>query len=297
MAVALQALGPLSLPPSYPASRRPDSVLLTPPSLPSLHQDLTSLLWTGPHNTSLSIFPAAAPAAVRPLTLLLNKHASATRASRHTEYIRLALRRPPDAPVAAALTAFHSTLHAAWRLPCSNDLKVPLWRLAINGIPGCLIRPWTCPCGTCTPSTPARQHAFHECPVAAAVLDQLASGLGEPPSQSSVWLLIPPSQAPCHQAWSIVGLAALAAMEHGRRLLWATSHGTSWPLPTSAAGVLEAAVASIGRAAAAHFWQLLHDFADDCPEPPPHWSPLPNLHPFLATHNGRIVVRLPGGSP
>ncbi len=71
------------------------------------------------------------------------------------------------------------------------------------------------------------------------------------PSQSSVWLLIPPSPGICHQAWSIVGLAALAAMEHGRRHLWATYHGTSWPLLTSpAAGGLAAAVASVGRAAA-----------------------------------------------
>jgi hypothetical protein len=113
-----------------------------------------------------------------------------------------------------------------------------------------------------------------------------------------VWLLIPPSPALCTQAWSIVGLAALAAMEHGRRHLWATYHGASWTLLTSQeAGGTAAAVASVGRAAAAHFWQLLHDFAEDCPHPPPHWSPLPPLHPFLATHNGRIVVRLPGGSP
>ena len=61
--------------------------------------------------------------------------------------------------------------------------------------------------------------------MARAVREQLHLGLGVQPPRASVWLLGPPPRLGVHgDAWALVCLAAVAAMEHGRAHLWALHH-------------------------------------------------------------------------
>ena len=245
---------------------------------------------------------------------------TAMRAGLHRAYVRLALPAASGPDLAAACGAFRAALVAAWRLPCSNSLKEPLWRMAINVIPGSRTPAWGCPCCPARLLTStSRRHSFWDCPVAAAVRAQLAMGLGETAvTPASLWLLRPPRHGLCSPAWTLVCLAALEAMEYGRRYLWALSVGTSWPIPSaSALAVLRAAlpqhiissclaphfvagraaaVAAVGRAAATRFWFNLSDFADAYPDGPPRALVAAGLgpgHPFLAVVADRLVVRLP----
>lgn len=244
---------------------------------------------------------------------------AATRLARHADHCRLALDLGPRADVRPALVRFRSTLRHAWRLPCANTTKEPLWRLAINSFPGCTIRPWRCPCDLHAIHPNPRNHAFWSCPAAQAVRAQLAAALG-PATPSvprvSLWLLTPPPGAPVHPAvWTLVGLCALAAMDFGRAFLWAHRHSSSWPDPGPAgmaaipeqlpahlfdshiwphvAAARATAVTAVSHAAAARFWHLLQDFALANPH---HWA-LPADHPFLCTREGRLTVHLPAEAP
>ena len=222
------------------------------------------------------------------LTDILTAGLTARRSADHLAFVRLALgpgvtRTPP----AGTLHAFRAALGRAWRVPCSNHLKEPLWRLAAGAILGSRVRPWTCPCASDLPQPVCgRRHAFWDCPVAVAVRSQLA-GLGPvPPPCSSVWLLRPPASDVCASAWALICMVAIYAMERGRRGLWAaqTVAGTSRLSPS--------AIAAIANASVADFWWALTDFAESHPDPPSTWS-LRADHPFLCLRSGRLTVRGP----
>jgi hypothetical protein len=107
-------------------------------------------------------------------------------------------------------------------------------------------------------------------------------------------------------------MAAIAAMEWGRRYLWACRRGPAWPdpgpqglqalLPALPQHLLDhhvlpnilaardAAVAAVADAAALRFWTSLQDFTMAFPHPP--W-PLPDGHPFMHAPQGFLTVRLP----
>jgi hypothetical protein len=137
--------------------------------------------------------------------------------------------------------------------------------------------------------------------------------------RAAVWLLRKPSPALVDPVWRLVCLAALDAMDFGRRLLWARRHATDWPDPgpvglaalrlailpdlvdshvwpavTAARAVT---VDAVSNQAVARFWLTLSDFADTHVEPPAGFVTTPAGHPFLAVVGGRLRARLPPGLP
>jgi hypothetical protein len=180
-----------------------------------------------------------------------------------------------------------------WRIPWENANKEVLWRLAVNGVSGaggcdiCLQGPCACGGGALTAaqirshdSTPLRQHAFWDCPVAQAVVRQLQRGLGNRPlAQWNVWLLQPPRRVRI-AVWRVVALAALSAMEVGRRALfreWVQRDRPEEPRERTAAARVAAATAS------AAFWLALHDFAKGGRSlKGDGWDAVGHTHPFLA---------------
>ena len=114
------------------------------------------------------------------------------------------------------------------------------WRLLVNGVAAagghdvCPRGP--CPCGwvpdrqgdrlpdwSCLVGAPAlRVHYFWDCPVAQAVLQEIARALpvGLPLHRWHVWCLFSPSPVVCPAVWVVVCLSALSAMDRGRRTFW-----------------------------------------------------------------------------
>ena len=295
MVVALQCLGPLSAPESSPPPR---TTILTPAASGLSRAALAGLHWPHPRSTPAQLHPPLVPAngvvPVRLATMRLMAPEAALRTSRHAAFVRLAFPAPPP-PLSPAivLARFQASLAAAWRVPCDNRIKATLWRVALDAVPGARVRPWACPC--CAPGPPAtsgRQHTFWECSVALAVRGQLDAGMALAVTRPSLWLLAPPPSIP-PGLWSLVALTALAAMDHGRRLLWALASAPSWPAP-GPARVL--AVQAVGDAAALYFWAAIGDFAFAHPTPP-HSVPVLASTPFLAVRDGRVVALLPPPSP
>jgi hypothetical protein len=222
---------------------------------------------------------------------------AAARAQAHAEFVRLAL--PPSlrsspAVISTSTQRFRRALRSAWRLRCDNRLKQVLWRLAVDAIPGGRVRPWECPgCGSLPASAQPRGHVFWDCPVAAAVVAQLQSGLangsgGASVQSAAVWLQQCPTQHVNKEAWRVVALAALTAMEYGRGLLWVQARRPGW-VPAHGPAVAQA----VGRRAAARFWVLLQDFCSGAA--PAQWN-LPPGHPFFGQQQGRLRVRIPAAA-
>ena len=157
-----------------------------------------------------------------------------------------------------AFSAWQRRLRQAWRLRWENSRKEVLWRLSLDAVrhpnnaamrgvpealdpqpgapppapaaagpsggaaqPAAAARQYACVCGG---GGCCRAHHFDTCPVARAVYACLQAALppGAPEVQRwHVWLAEPPAGAGVHRAvWLVVCLAALAAMEAGRRRLW-----------------------------------------------------------------------------
>jgi hypothetical protein len=135
----------------------------------------------------------------------------------------------------------------------------------------------------------------------------LQQGLGEGVQlqQRHVWLLQPPAQHVQLGPWLVVAMAALEAMEHGRRALWRQhhhGHGSGGLRPVEEGGrVVQAAAA----AAARQFWLLLLDFAGDQRAPVGRdpsqrwrgWGEVGAGHPLLAVQGegaaAVVVARVP----
>jgi hypothetical protein len=203
----------------------------------------------------------------------------------------------PQRPVGPVLSRFQAALASAWQLPCDNTLKETLWRLAVDAVPGARVRPWACPgCAAASPAPRPCCHTFWSCSIAQAVVAQLQSGLATAGSsavvsQPNVWLLEAPAAFDCPAAWRLVALAALTAMEYGRRRLWVQTLQPGW---VAAHG--PAAAQAIGRAATARFWVLLQGFCFGAGASAV--AALPGLSantPFLALADGSVVLRRPTG--
>ena len=172
-------------------------------------------------------------------TGMLQHHVHATRCAKHAAFIASAL-AAPAAPVDMAV-GLRRTLTDVWRLPVPNTRKEILWRLALDGVAGArALHPWVpvhaCGCGA-SGLRDMRLHHFWDCPVAqavvAAVRSRMPGGNAAVCERKHVWLLVPPDvQRLNATVWQCVCLAALGAMDKGRRAL--TSAWLQWqelPVP------------------------------------------------------------------
>lgn len=193
----------------------------------------------------------------------------------------------PDGTTTAQL------LRRLWRLPWDNKHKEIFWRLALNGLPVAARMPRDgkpCGCGSGGP-LPDRRHHFWDCPVAAAVVHSLTAQLGgQPLSTTSIWLAKPPPGL--HGgAWGVVCLAAISAMDSGRRSLFKLGAAPA----TATAGSDMVAVAS--QHAVARFWILLQDFCSLNCAPVAWQSEMSPTHPFLywqsSTQSWQITQLVP----
>ena len=240
------------------------------------------------------------------------------------------------------LAALRGALGRAWAIKWENQHKEVLWRMTVQGVRGVAAHgvPTThpCPCGglpagAC--AAEAMQHHFWSCPVAAAVVGELQRGLGagegglgpgEPAlGREAVWLLQPPLRPGGQQqprrlhggVWTVVCLAALTAMDSGRRALVAMhlereearrreglgpggggggrqqSLWEAWGLPRPALAALPPLAPVAAAKARARFWELLGDFAE-LGQPHKSWDGLGGQgHPFLVRSGEGVAVVVP----
>ena len=168
-----------------------------------------------------------------------------------------------DGAVVSPLVAEVFRMQAVvWRgIKWENDRKEVWWRLVVGGIPNNvrMNQPLVpCFCGRMGQHGRAdRLHHFWECPVALAVRDAVESQLPDesiPLTREHFWLLAVP--AGVHPAiWPVVSLAALNAMDKGRRQLFRARALAAQGDPAALTPL------AVGRRVVAHFWDLLDDFA------------------------------------
>jgi hypothetical protein len=152
------------------------------------------------------------------------------RAAFHTQYVRAALVGCTNTALlqqlasdAAAAAYWQRILRTAWDIRFENTFKVVMWRLSIDAVPHPGNRPShsmlvQCHCGD---STCERTHHFYTCPVAINVFETVASALTNCPplERYHIWLAHPPAPAIHADIWLVVCMAALSAMDSGRRML------------------------------------------------------------------------------
>ena len=173
------------------------------------------------------------------------------------------------------------------------------WRLALDGLPLASVmrsRPAPCCCG-CPDPHPDRRHHFWACPVAAAVRASLATQLsGAQLTPVHVWLAQPPPDV--HEGvWGVVCLAAVYAMDSGRRQVVARRlaaqrqqpAGQQAPAPPEAGAQLTTAAANH---AVARLWDLLQEFCTLGAAPAAWREALPAAHPFVRWDAGASRWRL-----
>ena len=265
------------------------------------------------------------------------------RRDRHCHVLRYAasaLQGTPADPARTAATAANTLLidmADLWRLPWEPRHKEPFWRLVNHGIAGAgghnnpSSRP--CICGWIPPARGTRgdtalhqtaadawrRHAFWDCPIALSVRKEINASLpptSPPVTCDHIWLLTPPAASPgCAPlypgVWRITAAAAVAAMEYGRRTMYAlqqehlrdqnktqTVITAFFPSGSGAISALYKGRDTIPRAskkAAAEFWNYLQDFADLNQQPPATWTGVAPDHPFLGVATGSIRLNLPPG--
>lgn len=196
-------------------------------------------------------------------------------------FLSLALELPADAapPPTDELRAL---LKRLWRVRWENARKEPFWRLAHNALPtSARMGDTTTPCLCGGPAPADRAHHFWACPVAQAVVGTVSTaaaaaqphpGAAPPLARAALWLARPPP-AVHRGVWEVVCLAAVAAMDHGRKRMYALSLG---PPPETPLHV------SSARSSVARFWDLLSDFVALRCAPDSWRERLTPTHPFIA---------------
>jgi hypothetical protein len=306
MAIALQRLGHLRFHPDFQtsATMTPQELLSVPSPTPqSLFHRIRGLVWQNQLRHPL-------PQALGPVGNLTVKGVTemqlgSTLTHRHLAihaYTQQAFASTPTIPPIMQDVheqTFVKSLKTIWKIPWDNTNKEILWRLIVNGVQGagghniCHRTPCCCTFALTPAQLQAhdgaahRQHCFWDCPVAQAVLQELRRGLpGIDIRQYHLWLLQSPGVGVQTVVWRVVALAALTAMEHGRRCLW---HHALQHQATQAASVTHAS-----SRAAAHFWLLLHDFARTAQyDANQGWAAVRAGHPYLQVHNenGNRTIR------
>ena len=210
-------------------------------------------------------------------TLLLLGRTSlpAERAEQFTAFCRAAL-GPTASPtsVQLAVARLPALFTQLWRLRWDNSVKEVFWRLVYDGLPTAVRqhRHFSCACDSFSPD---RLHHFWDCPVAKAVVSILVRRLPRVSvlPRSAVWLCLAPA-GQHEEAWAVVCLCALAAMERGRREMYRRLCEGRAPSPTF--------TTSLQRHAVARFWELLTDFCA-VRAPRAAWrDTIGSSHPFFA---------------
>lgn len=185
--------------------------------------------------------------------------------------------QPPEAQAHADQVL--RMLARIWKLNWDNSHKEVLWRLAVNGLPlASRMRgggPKPCSCGHATPD---RRHHFWECPVAVAVVDSMQAQLGVRRNITcrNLWLAEPPANVHAGM-WDVVCLAALVAMDSGRRLMTRTILTAREQNSQLTPGLTQHAA----QHAVARFWDLLQDFCTVGLAPATWQAQLSGEHPFF----------------
>ena len=229
---------------------------------------------------------------------------------------------PPTAEeVQSAASLLQHTMSKSWKfMNIENSIKETFWRLCLNGVAGAgghgISMQGPCPCGWTNPHPQdhmaAQQHHFWSCDVAKAVTKaiNLQSPQGSPPCKlSHLWLMKPPNGF--HEAiWPAIAMAAITAMERGRRYLWALSAGgdnheedaAQMPItnyfPAMDGGQVdhpapENILEKACTRAQAWFWCNLHDLTSSDIIPATWYGPHAADHPLIYIINDQLKVRLP----
>jgi hypothetical protein len=276
---------------------------------------------------------------VRAGTALQMGHIWRLRREAHAGFVAAATGVAVAAVSTEHLAALRGTLSRAWAVKWENQHKEVLWRMSVLGVRGVgahsIPTAHPCPCGGLAAgacAAEAMRHHFWSCPVAAAVVGELRRGwqAGEgalapvvPELQrEEVWLLRPPVRPGDRPqprrmhggVWAVVCLAALTAMDSGRRTLVALhlareeaqrraelgrqrggggrqlslreAWGLAQPAPAPQPPLAPVAAAK----AKARFWSLLADFA----ELGQSWDGLSEEgHPFLVRDGDGMAVVVP----
>ena len=228
-------------------------------------------------------------ATVKSLTLLQLGALIERRRVLHAAFVAEALGLGAAAAPQDAVDAFCAdTLPRLWQLPWENSHKEALWRLAVDGVP--LLGnthiggvPAACKCGMDLTGASPRLHHFWACPVAQAVVGAVSGASGSFVSRDALWLVRCPDGLD-QEVWDVVCLAALSAIEHGRRYLKAGGR----PHGPEASLVQRACAASV-----ADFWGRLSGFVA-LGRTPDSWAGVPPDHPFVGrAPSGRLLVNRP----
>ena len=207
--------------------------------------------------------------------------------------------RPFAEQQGGTLQELQHTLVALWRLPWENHRKEPYWRLVYSAFPTAVrmhLPDTHCISGAVHADA---QHHFSECPPAAAVLASISAALAgarpgaAPATRADLWLARPPPAVHAG-TWQVVCLAAIAAMDGGRRYMYARLPGPAQPPP-----YIPDIIAGSTRFAVARFWLLLGDFVGLCLVPRRWCTACPHGHPFISYHPGshRWTVDRPAVAP
>ena len=136
-----------------------------------------------------------------------------------------------------------------------------------------------CACGGDVGDSP-RMHHFWACPIAQAVVGALSEVGGVAVSRDALWLAVCPGGLQ-QGVWDVVCLAALTAIERGRRYARTRvrAHGP-------AATLVQRACAC----AVADLWGRLSGFVSLQRVPKRGWASVPPEHPFVGLIDGRRLV-------
>jgi hypothetical protein len=217
-------------------------------------------------------------------------------AERHSVFTAAAAALEQLTPL-TQLPAVPSVLRRWWALKVANIYKESAWRLTLNAFPTAQRMHLSTPCPACGLAAPGFQHLFWMCPVADAVRSEIerqliACHMLEIPRRlacADIWLARLPNPSLHRIVWDLVCLAAIHAMDVGRRAAWAV--GQRLPSPTLVTRIA-------ARAACGALWTALADFAATIKVPTADRTTLLTKQPFIAWHvvllagNGMRVVQL-----
>ena len=225
--------------------------------------------------------------------------ASATRLQQSATLVAIAERHQTfvtaitllDSRPVLQLPPVESVLSRWWRLRVANTYKEAAWRLTLNAFPTAQRMHLHTPCPACDAPGPGFEHLFWSCPVADAVRKEIErqlqlSGLlstGARLACADLWLGCLPSPHLDCLVWDLVCLAAVHAMDVGRRTAWAVGQR----LP--AADIVDRIAQ---RAACGAFWDAVTDFAATIKVPRASRTLLLTHQPFMSWH---VVVRAGNG--